>query len=1169
MKLRPTMTLALLGLGMAQGAYALSWVGNVTMWQSGQPFPRRGAFTEPWQPVTITAETWPIEPGQQVVAVVETNGWATAQEYVFTFDRNVGNNSRWYLRLPTFPQGTQVNFYIRATKLGQQNGVFDNNNGGNFGFHQRFAPNFRRGAILQWFETPYRTIMQRLPEVVEAGYSAIYLPAPSKAGGGGLSVGYNPVDRFDLGDRPQKGSTRTKYGTTQELFELIRVAKRMGIEVYCDLVLNHNDNRSSHAIDRYPDMLPEDFHIRSSSNTGNNEINFGTEGPFSFGMLNHELVGLVDIAHEDGNNTQTGPFNLPPYATWNMWGKPSFTRNPRTPQYYLDGNPRSEDVREYLERWSKWLISVVGFDGFRLDAVKHMPPAYLGYAPDQAAVQGFTNGNLMSRLYNFDRDLYIFGETYSNVNYELREYGKVGINLLDFPLKFKMGDVLNSNGFGHLGQAFGNGYTVDSQTGLAFQQGGLTPDAAVSFVQSHDDGPPASNNLGHALILGRPGRAKIYYDGNNVAPNAWSNFPRPGRGDAIGNFSNLITRMVDANARFGRGYSFPRWNSQNIVAFERHVNGRSVMLVGLNNNGLSSQTINIPTAFAPGTVLRDYANGQPDVTVNNDSWVTITIPSNGTQNEPNNGRGYVMYGRVTPTALPNMDAVQAQEFRPGSGPSRDGFVDVTPSVIPTPGGIHEGGRSFRAGTVTSDTMRLRVRTTGDGASAFVRFNNGWTPPGFVANSNTPEGLTDGFVPMGKRANGDFFLNNLDVRGLSDGLHLAKVRVFVDSGTDPGAFSDFNYFFYVRRGLGTSVRIDGDLADLGTPLANQVRAASSSLNRLDALYARNDEQYLYLGLAGRVDAADALTNGIVAFLDTDGANGVNNVASLNDDAGPATRLLSNPNVTLPTGFGADFGLGVMKNASLTSSPEAQFAGQPVAPPLVGAFAGFYRINPTSLNWLEGVPAAISTQIRESWNGPARGIEVAVPLRQLYPGGLGSATGLDVVAYQPTSGETDQFLSSVDPLRGTLGGRPAPTPWLSNQFLPVQPNIINNPGTAPVSLQTSLRIPLNMSNALTQGVAITPGAISFDATRQRFVQTVRVAVTSAMALREQSFLRVELPAGVTLTNQTGPSLRVRGGYIRLERRGLMGGASFDVRLEYTAPNEAAITPTFGLFTGSGVL
>lgn len=1169
MTLRPTMLLALAGLGLAQQAVALSWVGNTSTWLSGQAFPKRGGYLEPWQSMTVTAETWPIETGQRLVAVVTTTNWASSQEYEFTWERNVGNNSRWFVNIGPFPQGTQVNFFLRGTRTGQTNPIIDNNSGANYGYHQRFASPYKRGAILQWFETDYKTIMRRLPEVIEAGYSSLYLPSPTKSGGGGFSVGYNPVDRFDLGDRLQKGSVRTKYGTTQELQELIQVAKRFGIDVYVDLVINHNDNRASHPINRYPDMIPEDFHIRSSADTGNTEINFNVESPFSFGMLNHDLVGLVDIAHEDGNNTRTGAFTYPSYVTQNVWGKPSFVRNPLTPQYYLDGTPRGEDVREYLERWSKWLISVIGIDGFRVDAVKHVGPGYFGWAPDQAASQGFSNGDLLSRLFSFDPSLYVFGEVYSSNSYELREYGKTGFHLLDFPLKFKMGDVFNSNGFANLGQALGNTYGYDPATGLAFLQGGLGPDTSVSFVQSHDDGPPTSNNLAYAFMLARPGRPKVYYDGNNIQPNAWTNFPRPGRGDSLGNFGSTIVKMVNANERFARGYSVQRYLTANVLAFERLVNGRPIMLFAMNNNGASAQTVNIQTSYPAGTVLRDYANSQPDITVGANGVATVTIPSNGTSSEPNNGKGFVMYGRITAEAVAGQEPVVFSEYDPNRASNKSGWVTVTRDTYTNNGGTYGTSSTFKAATLRGGQSRVNVRTSVAGVSGLIKFNNGIALPGLTPLSNTPEGLSDGFIPMTKLTNGQFSLDNIDLSGLPDGLHLAKVRIFSDSGSDPGVYSDFNYFFYVRRGLSTGWKVDGDLTDFGNPLSSQSRNATSQLNRIDALYASNDDRFLYLGLAGRVDGAENMTNGMAAFIDVDGANGVRDVSTLNDDSGPAARLLSNTRLTLPTGFGADFAFASFRNSSMHSSPEAPFAGGLRTAPLIGAQAALYRINPLSLNWLESRPAVIATQIRPNKFDPPKGVEIAIPLTELFSTPGSANTGLNILAYHATTGEQDAFLTSTDPLRATLGGRPAATSWLSNQLMPTQVNILSDPGTAQFTALQSLRINLNMAVAQTNGFQVTPGAITLNGATGRFEQTVTIANQTTAALKGPLKLRVQVPSGVQVVNALGRSVLVHGGFLQLAERGLNPGSIVTIKVEYSAPNLAAITPTLMLFSGKGAL
>lgn len=373
-------SLALLfALAFAPFAHAqLEFLGNTRVFATGQAnngaIPTRGAYIQPDGTLSVTTETFPIAAGQSVTAVVSTDGFATTREIPLNFDGNNGNNSRWAAVLGPYPQGSNVSFFLRANGSGGAT-RFDSNGGANYEFTWRFAPKIRRGAILQWFTTDYRTIMRRLPQVVEAGYGAIYLPPPQKSGAGGFSVGYNPFDRFDLGDRLQLGTVGTRYGTTQELQELIRLAHRFGLEVYCDLVVNHNDNRAGTSISRYPDLLPEDFHIRSSTDTGNNEIDFNNAGPLSYEMLNYDLVGLTDISHEDGNAVQTGPFTLPPYASFNGRGKPSYVRNPLVPQYYPGESIVAEDVNAALRRWGWFLTQQIGFDGFRIDAAKHTAPA--------------------------------------------------------------------------------------------------------------------------------------------------------------------------------------------------------------------------------------------------------------------------------------------------------------------------------------------------------------------------------------------------------------------------------------------------------------------------------------------------------------------------------------------------------------------------------------------------------------------------------------------------------------------------------------------------------------------------------------------------------------------------------------------------------------------------
>ena len=63
--------------------------------------------------------------------------------------------------------------------------------------------------ILQWFDSSFETIEERLPDLFQSGYGAVWLPPPGRADSGNQSVGYDVYDRFDLGS----ADNETLYGT--------------------------------------------------------------------------------------------------------------------------------------------------------------------------------------------------------------------------------------------------------------------------------------------------------------------------------------------------------------------------------------------------------------------------------------------------------------------------------------------------------------------------------------------------------------------------------------------------------------------------------------------------------------------------------------------------------------------------------------------------------------------------------------------------------------------------------------------------------------------------------------------------------------------------------------------------------------------------------------------
>jgi len=188
-------------------------------------------------------------------------------------------------------------------------------------------------VMLQYFNISWRELAEKMPELAEVGYGAMWLPPPTKASGG-LSVGYDLWDPFDIGGRDQRNTVSTRYGTEADLHQMVEVAHRFGIRVYWDNIMNHrafdipgfNENTP---IDIYPGMVPEDFHLRVTEDGFYRKWDNTRDWNDAWQVQNLGLSDLIDIAHENPNtNFGTNEGDDHPKIT--------FVRQPNNPEYYLD-----------------------------------------------------------------------------------------------------------------------------------------------------------------------------------------------------------------------------------------------------------------------------------------------------------------------------------------------------------------------------------------------------------------------------------------------------------------------------------------------------------------------------------------------------------------------------------------------------------------------------------------------------------------------------------------------------------------------------------------------------------------------------------------------------------------------------------------------------------------
>jgi alpha-amylase len=86
----------------------------------------------------------------------------------------------------------------------------------------------------------WNTVSTKVTAWSNAGIGSIWLPPVSKAQNGPFSMGYDPTDYFDFGNYNQNGTIETRFGSKTELVNLITKAHTENIQVYADIVLNHN-----------------------------------------------------------------------------------------------------------------------------------------------------------------------------------------------------------------------------------------------------------------------------------------------------------------------------------------------------------------------------------------------------------------------------------------------------------------------------------------------------------------------------------------------------------------------------------------------------------------------------------------------------------------------------------------------------------------------------------------------------------------------------------------------------------------------------------------------------------------------------------------------------------------------------------------------------------------
>lgn len=362
------------------------------------------------------------------------------------------------------------------------------------------------GAIMQYFHwyipadgKLWEDVKNKATELAQAGFTALWLPPAYKGMSGGYDVGYGVYDLFDLGEFDQHGSVRTKYGTREQFLAAIKAVQNAGMQVYADTVFNHKDGG---------DQPEKVYALPFNTDNRNTPIgdwqqieiysNFTFPGRgdkyssmkwhwWHFDAVNHR-------ADNPGNNS----------LVYLLEGKnfDKFVDLEKGNYAFLmacDLDMEQEQVRGELKYWGEWFFDTTSVDGFRLDAIKHIPTwffkEWLGHVRHYAQQNLFAVGEYWSS--NIEALHWYIGATEGQMS------------LFDVPLHYNFHRASKSGGHYDMRRIL---------DGTLMQQ---QPMLAVTFVENHDSQPLQSlesvveswfKPLAYAIILlRREGYPCVFY----------------------------------------------------------------------------------------------------------------------------------------------------------------------------------------------------------------------------------------------------------------------------------------------------------------------------------------------------------------------------------------------------------------------------------------------------------------------------------------------------------------------------------------------------------------------------------------------------------------------------------------------------------------------------------
>ncbi len=450
----------------------------------------------------------------------------------------------------------------------------------------------------------YNNLKQKVSDLKEKGFNSIWLPPMFKATNTD-DVGYGVYDIYDLGEFDQKGDVRTKYGTLEELRELIDEIHKHDMQVYADVVLNHKAGADFTETFR---AIQVDENDREKEISDVHDIegwtgfNFpGREGKYSDFEWNFNHFTGTDY---DQKEDVTGVFKI--LGENKSWSEGvSDEKGNFDYLMFADIDHKHPDVKADLFHWGEWFINHVDIDGMRFDALKHIE-------------DGFIEEFIKHIEEVSDKDLYFFGEYWQNDPDSKSKYlyeVKYNTDLFDVVLHYNMEQASKDIDNFDMRKIFDHTLVQEH------------PLLAVTFVDNHDSQPgqslesfvqPWFKKIAYGLILLRKdGYPCVFY----------GDYYGLGGDNPIEGQKEMIDQLIDIRKRYAYGEQTDYMETEDLIGWVRHGNDEhpGTLAVVISTGDMNELRMEVGKVHAGKTFVELTGDNPNEIVIDEEGFANFEV----------------------------------------------------------------------------------------------------------------------------------------------------------------------------------------------------------------------------------------------------------------------------------------------------------------------------------------------------------------------------------------------------------------------------------------------------------------------------------------------------------------------------------------------------------------